>query len=376
MSADLASPIRYHKGAEHRSEHEEQVIASLEEVFVEMAKTVAKDEGHAHRAVHAKGQGLLRGHLMVLEEIPHELRQGLFESAQEYDAVARFSSPPAEQLSDEVSTPRAIALKILNVKGLRAEGGGEQGSQDFLMVNNSPAFATPGPEGFLRKFRLLAMTTERMPKTKALLSKLLQATEVLLEKVGSGSPSVREAGGQPQVHPLGETYYSQVPFRYGEYIAKFSLVPVSSSLTSLSGQGVPENGDDTQRHAISNAIEQLTVPAEWELRVQLCRDFRTMPIEDASVVWPEDASPYQPVARLRVSAQQTWDSSTSPSMEDAMAFSPWNALAAHQPLGALNRARRVVMKASREFRSGFNQCPIHEPKAEEDQRERSDRRQG
>ena len=70
-----------------------------------MAKTVAKDEGHAHRAVHAKGQGLLRGHLMVLEEIPHELRQGLFESAQEYDAVARFSSPPAEQLSDEVSPP-------------------------------------------------------------------------------------------------------------------------------------------------------------------------------------------------------------------------------------------------------------------------------
>ena len=40
--------------------------------------------------------------------------------------------------------------------------------------------------------------------------------------------------------------------------------------------------------------------AEWEIGVQLCVDLKTMPIEDASIVWPEDQSPYVPVARLRV----------------------------------------------------------------------------
>ena len=48
--------------------------------------------------------------------------------------------------------------------------------------------------------------------------------------------------------------------------------------------------------------------------------------------------------------------------EDEIAFDPWHAIAAHRPLGALNRARKVVLAASRQFRGGFNRCPIHEPK--------------
>ena len=37
---------------------------------------------------------------------------------------------------------------------------------------------------------------------------------------------------------LGETYFSVTPFRYGDYIAKFSLAPVSPSLTGLAGKEV------------------------------------------------------------------------------------------------------------------------------------------
>jgi len=46
------------------------------------------------------------------------------------------------------------------------------------------------------------------------------------------------AGGAPQVDPLGETYYSITPFRYGDFIAKFRLRPLSAALTSLNGQKI------------------------------------------------------------------------------------------------------------------------------------------
>ena len=78
------------------------------------------------------------------------------------------------------------------------------------------------------------------------------------------------------------------------------------------------------------------------------------------MVWPEELSPFQPVGRLVVGAQSSWSDDAEAS-EDRLAFAPWHSLAAHQPLGNINRARRIVMAASRDFRSRFNRCPIHEP---------------
>lgn len=352
--------VAYSADVEQRAPDEDATIAELVEVFTRMAGVVAEHEGHAHRAVHAKGHALLRGRFRVLDGLSPELSQGLFAAPGEYDALVRLSSPPAEQLPDTVSTPRAMAVKIMDVPGARVEGGDEQHSQDFLMVNG-PAFNTPGISGFLRSAKLLAATTERMPRTKQVLSATLRGTEAALEAVGGQSASLKALGGEPQHHPLGETFFTQVPFRYGPYMAKFSWVPVSPALVALTGQKLPSEAD-TQREAVAAFFAQPGAVAEWELRVQLCRDLGKMPIEDASVVWPEELSPFQPVGRLVVSEQSSWNADAEAS-EDRLAFAPWHALAAHQPLGNINRARRIVMAASRDFRARFNRCPIHEPSA-------------
>lgn len=39
----------------------------------------------------------------------------------------------------------------------------------------------------------------------------------------------------------------------------------------------------------------------------------------------------------------------------------WTGLAAHQPLGNINRARRESYRHSADFRAAFNRCPYHEP---------------
>jgi len=354
----IVPPVHYHAGVEHPEPGEAEHIAELEEIFVRMAREVAEHEGHAHRAVHAKGQGLLTATLEVEAGLPAELAHGLFAAPGRYEAIVRLSSPPAEQLPDTISTPRAMAVKVLGVEGERVQGGGEEHTQDFLMVNG-PTFTSPGIKGFVNAARLLAATTERMPRTKQVISATLRGLERGLEAVGGQSGKLKGLGGEPQRHPLGETFFSQVPFLYGPHIAKFSLAPVSPALLALEGAAL-DSEPDAQREAVTAFLADLDAPVEWALRVQLCRGLEAMPVEDASVEWPQDASPFLPVARLIVPPQTGW-AADSAAREDALAFSPWHALAAHRPLGAINRARRVVMAASRHFRASFNRCPIHEP---------------
>lgn len=361
-AAASAAPVRYQAAFEHPEDDEAESIAELKKVFVGMATTVADKEGQAHRAVHAKGQALLRGELSVPEDLPQPFAEGLFAGPGKYETLVRFSSPPAEQLPDGVSTPRAVALKILGVAGERVPESAGDGTQDFLMVNG-PVFTRPGPRGFLKDARLLAATTEKAPRAKELLSAVLRGGEALIEAVGGESAKLKNMGGQPRTHPLAETYFSQVPFLYGPYMAKFSLAPVSPAMISLEDETL-DRGDDAQREAFRAFFAETgQAPAEWDLCVQLCIDIDKMPIEDASVEWDASLSPYVAVARLVVPPQPAWDD-RSARLERELAFDPWHAIAAHRPIGAVNRARRAVMAASRDFRSRFNGCPIHEPGAE------------
>ncbi|MDY0960958.1 MULTISPECIES: catalase family protein [Massilia] len=353
-----SNPIPYRPDLEHAAPDEEETIHALQVVFANMAKKVADAEGHAHRAVHAKGHALVRGKLTILDGLPPQLAQGLFAQAGTHDVLLRWSSPPAEQLPDGVSTPRAVAMKVLDVPGERLDAAKQGNSQDFLMVNG-PAFNAPDPQAFLKNVKLLAATTNRTETGKKVISAVLRGAEAALEAVGGESGSLKAMGGEPQHHPLGETYFSQTPYLYGQHMAKFSLAPVAPALQALDGSAI-EGGDDAQREAIRAHFA--AGGGEWELRVQLNVDTDKMPIEDASVAWPQDLSPYVAVARVTLAPQTSWDAG-SQRLEDETAFDQWNCLAAHRPLGAVNRARRQVMAVSRDFRSEFNRCPIHEPAA-------------
>jgi hypothetical protein len=101
----------------------------------------------------------------------------------------------------------------------------------------------------------------------------------------------------------------------------------------------------------------------WELRVQLCRDLEKQPIEDPTVQWQEADSPFQTVATIRVRAQDSWEVGQVRKVDEEMRFSPWIGLAAHLPLGNINRARKASYEHSAAFRAKFNGCPIHEPSA-------------
>jgi hypothetical protein len=165
-------------------------------------------------------------------------------------------------------------------------------------------------------------------------------------------------GGHPETHILGETFYTCVPFLYGPYFAKLSVVPVSPELTALTDKPLDVNGHpDALRDAVNDYFT--TRAGEWDVRVQLATDIGKMPVEDASVEWPEDESPYVTVARIRVDPQPAWNAERSTSVDDGMMFSPWHGLAGHRPLGGVMRSRKPAYEMSAAFRERFNGCPVH-----------------
>ncbi|MES2755073.1 MAG: catalase family protein [Pseudomonadota bacterium] len=355
-----ASPVRYDPSAEQPTPDEAEAIENLKASFRHILDTTSKDYGHAVRSVHAKGHGIVSGTFKVLDDLPPELAQGLFATPGEYEAIVRFSTAPGDILDDAVSSPRGVAVKVLAVPGERL-GEPDGGEQDFVMVNG-PVFGAATPADFAKNLKLLAATTDRVEGAKKALSATLQVVESALETVGLKSSLITQLGGAPEVHPLGETYFSQVAFRYGDYIAKFALVPVSLGLTERTGDIVNVSGrpDAIRENVCEVMIEQ---GGAWELRVQLCTDLDTMPVEDPTVEWDAQQSPFRPVATLSVAPQQAWTDGLSQAQEDRLSFSPWHGLVAHQPLGGINRARRENYEFSASYRADFNTCPVHDVRA-------------
>lgn len=345
----MMTPIPFDPSVEQIPDDEAETARSLVETLRGIAETTLKSEGKPLRGVHAKSHALLQARLDVLPDLPSQYAQGLFSQSGQHAAVLRFSTIPGDLLDDSVSTPRGVALKIFEVEGARLAGSEGDTTQDFVLVNG-PAFGATDPKAFAKNLKLLAATTNKAQGLKKTLSAVMRGVQALIVKTtGSPSPTVATLGGQPLVHILGETFFSQTPFRYGDFIAKFRLKPCSSELTQLTDKSLETSGPNALRDACNAFFRQHA--AAWEFQVQLRTDADTMPVEDASKQWPEAESAFVTVARLHAERQIAWSTSRSAAVDDAMAFSPWLGIEAHQPLGGVNRVRRSAYASGRDFRS-------------------------
>jgi hypothetical protein len=297
-----AVAVLYDPAVEVPERDEPEIIAGILDTLAKNRAMMLRHTGRALRSAHAQCLGLLRGELTVLDDLPVQLAQGLFARPRRYPVVIRLSAMPSD---GGVATAYGLAIKVIGVEGERVAGSENDVTQDFVLVNK-PVFKAANATEYLRNLKLLEPATEKA---------------IPVEK--------------PAPVP-GEIFYSQVPLRYGRYIAKINAVPVDPQ---------PAQG------------------CSWEMRVQLCTDLKTMPIEDATVAWPEAASPYVAVARICVGPGAPCNDAKT---EAGLSFSPWHALAAHQPLGSINRARKMAYAPSAAFRGAPHRMPMTEPKRIED----------
>lgn len=364
MDQPHAPPLPYRSDIERRELSEDHLAHALRWMMRDIQRTTLRHYGHSTRGIHSKSHGLIEGQLEVLGNLPPELAQGLFAKPRGYPVVMRLSINRGDIIDDDISVPRGLALKVVGIEGERLRGSEGNVTQDFLFVNQ-PAFTEPNLKVFVRNIAFVDATTDTGLAWKKVFGAALRPVVAGIRGLGGRAWTLTTMGGHPLTHPLGDIYYSQVPFRYGDFVAKFSLAPVSPELGALRDRQVDLRGKPNGlREALIDFFR--VTGGVWELRAQLRTDARAMPIEDASVVWPAEKSPYRTVARLTVPPQPAWSEERARQVDDGLTFNPWNGLKAHQPLGAINRVRREAYPESAAFRARHNGCPIREPRCRPD----------
>jgi len=336
---------------------EAEDVAALREIFAELRAFAFDKHRHGLRDAHAKSHGVLAATLRIHDDLPGELRQGLFAHPRELPVIIRFSTAPGDIVPDGVGAARGMAIKVLDVDGEKVLPG-QARTQDFLLVNH-PTISSGNVHTYRRDQALLLKASKAPEEAQLAATSLLRAGAGLLRKVGINRTGGPAGQAMAHTHLLGETYYSQGALRFGEYVAKVAAAPVSANLTRLHGQRVSTLDASALRDLTSAFFAGER--GVWELRAQLATDLGVTPVEDASVPWPQDVTPYRAVATLTVEPQDSYSPQRRVYADDDLSFNPWHCLLEHQPLGSIQRVRRPVYDDSTKDRHRLNDRPLREP---------------
>jgi hypothetical protein len=352
------SPLEYHPAYEVLDESETTRKKNLQYTIRKISDTTHRYSPYSAPRVHAHSHGLISAEMEIYDNLPAHLAQGMFATPKKLPLVMRFFTVPGDILNDKLCTPRSLALKILGVDGERLTGSEEASTQNFLLANGC-SFLSSSVQQFLSNLRLLE-ATDHTPEFREFLSQILQATSNLIKSLGSDRQPVMHGEGPPENNILGETYFSHDPILYGQFMAKVALVPIAPALLALTNKpiDISFSSDSLKKSVVDFFISHT---AEWELRVQLCTDIHKMPIEDASVVWSEDMSPYLPVARITAKPQIAWSPYRSQVVDNGMMFSPWHGIKSHRPLGSVMRLRKIAYEMSKHANAMSDRKTIPEP---------------
>lgn len=352
--------VSYRPDVEVLLEDEDQIMSDIIASMTRLNGRTREMYGHNVRVSHAKSHGLAVGELTVMDNLSEPLAQGLFAKDATYPVIVRLANVPGEVITDAVNTQRGFAFKILGVNGPMIAGHEGQNTQDFVLDSGTTYFPNADAKSFLMQHRLAEHFPQFPDVVKEAVSDLSLVANEALKAVGTDSAKL-DFFGDSRIHPMAEAYYSQVPIRYGNYIAKLAVVPVSPAQRALAKANAEVDGDKDP-----NALRTATVSylrendAEFDVRIQLCTDLEKMPVEEATKEWSEEDSPYKTVARIRLPKQEAYSEARQQYVE-ALSFSPAHCLEAHRPLGSIMRARlKAYTEMSRLRRQGNNQ-PLTEP---------------
>jgi len=301
--------------------------------------------GGVQRFGNTKTFGVVRGEFTVLPDLPERLRRGVFAQPRTFPAWVRFSGPgPYAPPDVEDLGQCSVAIKVMGVPGPKLMAD-ESETQDFILV--SPAsFVTPD---IRENAKLQRWVRAKAPLVYALNPFDSHVLHMFMQLLYSPM----------HANPLEVQYYSNVPFLLGAGQAvQYSIKPRSTRRSRIPAR-------PAENYLRDAMVRTLHADAwEFDFMVQLQTDPHRMPIENASVKWPERLSPYRTVARLRL-PRQTFDSPEQLAFADVLRYNPWHSLAAHQPLGNSNRARRSMYLELAKLRQRMNSVEHREPTGDE-----------
>jgi len=320
---------------EHIGADEAERFAGYARIFAAIQARKSAKYGTG-RTLHRKQLTAARGTLEVLDGLPDFARQGLFAAPARFDTLVRISNGGLDSAPDKVPDIRGFAMRVLGVQGESALGNGPAKSQDFLLINQED-FAFPKSEEFV------AFVEAAANGNGALLLYLLKRYGLFGMPARLGR--MVKAMGKPFGGFATEPLHSAVPIANGAYAVRVRLAPHSSNGIADPAAKADWGMDFSKRLAAQDLA--------WDLQLQPFVNETLTPIEDASVHW---ASDFTTVARLVLPKQDTKsaEGQALASQAEAGVFDPWQALAAHRPLGDVQRARKVVYFTSQQGRGAVS----------------------
>lgn len=359
--------IKYSEGIEVIQPNEEEDSRAVVESMARVNKIMFERYRHAVRDAHAKNHGILRGELKIYDNLPEHLAQGIFKEPRKFPVIIRFSTAPGMIEPDKKSSQRGMAIKIIGIEGEKFLPEEKDAlTQDFLLVNY-PVI----PTGTVKDYLDQQKKVEEYINTPDLFQSIQGAMVVAGRKINNllGKEDDPNHFSIPGSHILGDRYFSMAAIRYGDYIAKISIAPKSENVAVLHGKDMDEELIKKEPESflttiVKNFFENQT--AVYELSAQLCTDLEKMPVEDGSVQWMEEDSPYQGIASLTIHPQNTFSPERRVYGDDVLSFNPFHCLPEHRPLGNIMRVRKLAYETSSKYRHLMNAVPRTEPRSIEE----------
>lgn len=302
-------------------------------------KAADANGGKIDRGFHPKGHYVIKGQLVVRDDVPEFARVGVLASPATYPAWVRFSNGQPGSVKDSARDVRGLAVKIVGVPGERLMPG-EATTQDFLCINHEAQ-----PARNIHQFMFLvrgASSPLSLPYKLAREYGVFESGRILgwmAKKLGRKTRTL-----------INTDYHTTLPHAFGRYAGKVSFIAASDDLG-----GGSTSSNDYLKEGLANHLRQSSL--KYHMMVQFFVNEEETPIEDGATVWDEEVSPRFHVADLVMEGRDL-DSAEAQAQNTEggkFSFTPWNGVAEHRPLGNLMRARRVVYAASAGLRGATSE---------------------
>ncbi len=324
----------------------EEVVAQNIAQVIEKSIREQYTAGNALRDAHPKAHGCVRAEFHVSKNIPAQFAKGVFIPDQSYQAWIRFSNASNDASSADIDKDaRGIAIKLLGVAGEKIlESEKQATTQDFIMINHPVFFANDAK-------RYLSFINDVNSHN------IIRKLHIPFALGFKGTMNALGARNSHIANPLYARYWSMVPYQLGlgndRQAVKYSVRACSATANNL-----PKNpSHDFLREALKNTLQQTDACMEFLIQP---RTSSKMLVEDSMIEWDEKAAPFYQVATIHI-PKQNFDTPEQNKFCENLSFTPWHALPAHKPLGAVNRMRKVIYENISRVRHDMNSAPRQEP---------------
>jgi hypothetical protein len=336
------------KIAEERTQPDEE--AHLDDIIDTMRRQMEGlwKPGGFQRGGNTKTHGIVRAEFTVRDDLPENMRRGIYATPRTYPAWVRFSGPGPYTTADIDDVGfMSMSIKLMDVPGTKLLDD-EKFTQDLLGVV-TPTFVTADTKSNtdLQSWSLKNASIYHFVKFRNhhLLDFAMQGLWI-----------------KTQSSPLECQYFSCVPYLLGEGQAMmYSMRSRVETRTPVPRLPL-RPPDNYLREAMAATLEKQDV--EFDILLQMQTDPFKMPIENAAVLWPPRISPRIPAATLRI-PRQKFDSPEQLEFARVLSYNPWHSLPEHRPLGNQSRARLRLYKELSTFRQKMNGVQHYEPNGSE-----------